>query len=160
MAVQKLNKEIANHNYSKRAYKTEGYKSFEDFYPYYLSEHCNTINRRLHLLATTNVVGILAYLILTQQPKFWWVTLVQGKVACRRAMKECRTFFFNIVFWREKGITINPYKVFCISWCVGYGLAWIGHFIFEKNKPATFKHPIYSVGKAPQQPSTYTQPPL
>src|SRR5690349_20288969 len=42
MAVQKLNKEIANHNYSKRAYKTEGYKSFEDFYPYYLSEHCNT----------------------------------------------------------------------------------------------------------------------
>lgn len=79
MAIQKLNKEIANHNYSKRAYKTEGYKSFEDFYPYYLSEHCNTINRRLHLLATTNVVGILAYLIFTKQPKFWWIALVQGK---------------------------------------------------------------------------------
>lgn len=28
---------------------------------------------------------------------------------------------------------------------VGYGLAWIGHFIFEKNKPATFKHPLYSL---------------
>lgn len=28
---------------------------------------------------------------------------------------------------------------------IGYGFAWIGHFIFEKNKPATFKHPIYSV---------------
>ena len=27
---------------------------------------------------------------------------------------------------------------------VGYGFAWIGHFIFEKNKPATFKHPFYS----------------
>ena len=27
---------------------------------------------------------------------------------------------------------------------VGYGFAWIGHFAFEKNKPATFKHPIYS----------------
>lgn len=27
---------------------------------------------------------------------------------------------------------------------VGYGLAWTGHFFFEKNKPATFSHPIYS----------------
>lgn len=26
---------------------------------------------------------------------------------------------------------------------VGYGFAWVGHF-FEKNRPATFKHPIYS----------------
>ena len=27
---------------------------------------------------------------------------------------------------------------------VGYGFAWIGHFIFEKNKPATFQYPFYS----------------
>ncbi len=27
---------------------------------------------------------------------------------------------------------------------VGYGFAWIGHFFFEKNRPATFTHPIYS----------------
>ena len=26
----------------------------------------------------------------------------------------------------------------------GYGFAWIGHFGFEKNKPATFKRPLYS----------------
>ena len=26
----------------------------------------------------------------------------------------------------------------------GYGCAWIGHFFFEKNKPASFKRPIYS----------------
>ena len=26
----------------------------------------------------------------------------------------------------------------------GYGFAWIGHFFFEKNRPATFTHPFYS----------------
>ncbi|WP_392535633.1 Mpo1-like protein [Nostoc sp. C117] len=27
---------------------------------------------------------------------------------------------------------------------IGYGFAWIGHFFFEKNKPATFTYPILS----------------
>ena len=27
----------------------------------------------------------------------------------------------------------------------GYTFAWIGHFFFEKNRPATFQHPFYSL---------------
>lgn len=27
---------------------------------------------------------------------------------------------------------------------IGYGFAWVGHFVFEKNKPATFTYPVYS----------------
>lgn len=26
----------------------------------------------------------------------------------------------------------------------GYGFAWIGHFAFEKNKPASFRQPLFS----------------
>ena len=38
----------------------------------------------------------------------------------------------QIIWWLPAGIVC------------GYGFAWIGHFAFEKNRPATFSHPLYS----------------
>ena len=39
--------------------------------------------------------------------------------------------------------TANPWWLLAGLLC-GYGFAWVGHFVFEKNKPASFKRPIYS----------------
>ncbi|MEP6906798.1 MAG: DUF962 domain-containing protein [Pseudoxanthomonas sp.] len=39
--------------------------------------------------------------------------------------------------------TANAWWTLGALFC-GYGFAWVGHFFFEKNRPATFQHPLYS----------------
>jgi hypothetical protein len=48
-------------------------------------------------------------------------------------------------------IIVSLYAVFTqqLAWLwllplLGYGFAWVGHFFFEHNKPATFTYPFYS----------------
>ncbi|MCS6945608.1 MAG: DUF962 domain-containing protein [Sutterellaceae bacterium] len=79
------------------------YRTFREFYPFYLSEHRNPICRRLHFLGSTLALVCLALLIASGNP--WW--LLAGIVA-------------------------------------GYGFAWVGHFAFEKNRPASFRQPLFS----------------
>tara|TARA_B110000438_G_C15591448_1_gene554037 strand:+ start:473 stop:781 length:309 start_codon:yes stop_codon:yes gene_type:complete len=38
----------------------------------------------------------------------------------------------------------KKYMLLPLPLFIGYLFAWIGHFVFEKNKPATFKYPFYS----------------
>jgi hypothetical protein len=83
---------------------TDHFASFAEFYPYYLSEHRNTVSRRLHFVGSLGVIGCLAMALATGD----WLWL--------------------------------PAAVIC-----GYGFAWMGHFFFEKNRPATFRHPLYSL---------------
>ena len=39
----------------------------------------------------------------------------------------------------------SQYTLLWLLPLIGYGFAWVGHFFFEKNRPATFKHPFYSL---------------
>lgn len=81
-----------------------GFKSFKEFYPYYLGEHSNQTCRLLHFIGTT--------------------------------------LLFVVIF---TAVTLNQYKILFLLPITGYGFAWVGHFVFEKNRPATFKHPFYSL---------------
>ena len=82
---------------------SEKLRPFKNFYPFYLAEHSNPINKALHFIGTTIVIIAFIYTLYTKQYRLLW---------------------------------------FCPL--IGYGFAWIGHYIFEKNRPATFKQPFYS----------------
>lgn len=80
------------------------FRSFNEFYPFYLSEHSNRTSRRLHFVGTTFALLMFIAAGVTQ---LWWL-IPTGIVQ-------------------------------------GYAFAWVGHFFFEGNRPATFKYPRYSL---------------
>jgi hypothetical protein len=80
------------------------FKSFKDFYPFYLREHSNMTCRKLHFIGTCGVVALLLLFFFTGN------VLVLGMIPLS-----------------------------------GYGLAWVGHLLYEKNRPATFKYPLFSL---------------
>jgi hypothetical protein len=43
------------------------------------------------------------------------------------------------------GLLTSHSKFFILALIFGYGFAWLGHFFVEKNKPMTFKYPLYSL---------------
>ena len=64
------------------------------------------------------------------------------------ANRTCRRLHFFgttlvIVFVATALVTRNDWW-FAGALVGAYGFAWIGHFFFEHNRPATFTYPLYS----------------
>jgi len=63
--------------------------------------------------------------------------------------KTCRRLHFIgsglIIFMLTYIVITTAWQLLWSLPLIGYGFAWVGHFFFEKNKPATFTYPIYSL---------------
>jgi hypothetical protein len=80
------------------------FRTFREFYPFYLSEHRNRVSRRLHFIGTSIALALAVAAVATQ---IWWLI----------------------------GVAVVQ----------GYAFAWVGHFFYEHNRPATFKYPGFSL---------------
>ena len=53
----------------------QNFKSFKEFYPFYLSEHKNKTSRILHFTGTFLVLILLIFLIFAQKEARFWIIL-------------------------------------------------------------------------------------
>jgi hypothetical protein len=61
---------------------------------------------------------------------------------CRRLHFIGSSLVIVVVLW---ALLSGQLRWLWLAPVVGYGFAWVGHIAFEKNRPATFKHPLYSL---------------
>jgi len=80
------------------------FHAYDEFFSFYLEQHCRPVNRWLHAVGTILGIAVVIAAFVLGHP---WFALL----------------FFP----------------------VGYGFAWTGHLLIEKNKPATFGHPWWSL---------------
>ena len=50
-----------------------------------------------------------------------------------------------LIIFLIPGIITGKWWFFALIPLTGYGFAWFGHFFIERNKPATFTYPLYSL---------------
>lgn len=74
---------------------------------------------------------------------FWPFYLREHSVPLNRYMHFAGTtgvlLLFILAILARKPLWLLGMPVF------GYGWAWVGHFIVEKNRPATFQYPLWSL---------------
>ncbi len=75
--------------------------------------------------------------------EFWPYYLQEHRKPATRVLHYVGTaLFLSVVIW---AVAKQTWIVLLLSPICGYFFAWVGHFTVEKNKPATFKYPLWSL---------------
>lgn len=75
--------------------------------------------------------------------EFWPYYVGEHRHPVCRALHYLGTsLFLGLVAWTIAGA--DP-RLLLLAPIVGYGPSWVGHFVIEGNRPATFKHPLWSL---------------
>jgi hypothetical protein len=74
---------------------------------------------------------------------FWPFYVAQHSRPGTRALHFAGTTL-ALLFLAAGAATLRPYL---LAWALfsGYAFAWVGHFFVEKNRPATFQYPLWSL---------------
>lgn len=75
--------------------------------------------------------------------EFYQFYLTEHRHKTSRLLHFIGTFLFFVMLIYI--VYTAEYKLLWTLPVIGYGFAWVGHFFFEKNKPATFKYPLWSL---------------
>ena len=75
--------------------------------------------------------------------EFWPYYLRQHAQPATRALHYVATL--GVLFIFGLALVSRQWLLMLIAPVVGYAFAWIGHFAFEGNRPATFGHPLWSL---------------
>ena len=120
-------------------------KSFEEFWPYYLSEHRDARSRRLHFMGTSGFLASVAASAVTNPLKF--PLAMAGFAAIMKhgieAEAEGRPLG-HVAAMIGLGTAGAP-LTFLPGVAFAYSCAWVGHFLVEHNRPATFEYPLWSL---------------
>lgn len=118
--------------------------SFEEFWPYYLNEHRDPASRRLHFVGTTGWMTACVGAAVSAPVSF---PLALAAFAGLAAHGTARGEREKPAFAHIAGMLALPALAapsFLKGVVFAYGCAWAGHFGIEKNRPATFKYPLWS----------------
>lgn len=74
---------------------------------------------------------------------FYPYYLTEHGDAKNRVLHFCGTLIFLVLL--AAAFITGHWWLLILMPVVGYGFAWVGHYFIEKNKPATFTNPLYSL---------------
>jgi hypothetical protein len=126
---------------------TKPFNNFEEFFPFYMSQHVEETCRRLHVIGTS-IIFIYSLFEPFTLPSLLLAGMVGSMIfpltrSIDHGLYEGFFMIFTFLYFMRR--LTGDWRRGLVVPVVAYSFAWIGHFFFEHNRPATFIYPLYSL---------------